>query len=35
MKKPHRLLSDATLCEHLRAAHLYNLAVQNELILAQ
>lgn len=35
MKKPHELLSNETLCWHLRQAHLYNLAVQNECILSQ
>jgi hypothetical protein len=35
MKKPHSLLSNETMCEHIRAAHLYNLAVQNECILSQ
>jgi len=35
MKGPHKLLTDATLCQHLRDAHLYNLGVQRELILAQ
>lgn len=34
MKKPHALLTDATLCKHLRAAHLFNLSVQVELALA-
>jgi len=35
MKKPHELLSNETLCYHLRRAHLYNLQVQLECILAQ
>lgn len=35
MKKPHDLLTDATLCHHLRAAHLYNVNVMRELALAQ
>ena len=35
MKRPHSLLTDATLCDHLRASHLYNLGVQRELVLAQ
>jgi len=35
MKKPHELLSNETLCWHLRRAHLANLAVQVELSLAQ
>lgn len=35
LKRPHKLLSDATLCEHLRASHLYNLCVQREIVLAQ
>jgi hypothetical protein len=34
MKKPHELLTDATLCYHLRRAHLFNLGVQNECILS-
>ena len=35
MKAPHELLTDATLCWHLRQAHLYNLAVQLEVVLAR
>ncbi len=35
MKMPHSLLTDATLCKHLRGAHLYNLSVQLECILSQ
>jgi len=35
MKRPHDLLTDATLCAHLRAAHLFNLSVQIECILAK
>ena len=35
MKKPHELLTDATMCKHLRRAHLYNLSIQRELITAQ
>lgn len=31
MKKPHDLLSNETLCFHLRRAHLANLAVQISL----
>lgn len=28
MKKPHELLTDATLCHHLRKSHLFNLSFQ-------
>ncbi len=35
MKRPHQWLTDATLCDHLRGAHLYNLGVQRELVLSQ
>ncbi len=35
MKGAHELLTDATLCHHLRKAHLYNLGVQRECVLAQ
>lgn len=35
MKKPHDLLSNETLCFHLRRAHLFNLGVQLECVLAQ
>lgn len=35
MKKPHALLTDATLCDHLRASHLYNLNIQLECLLSQ
>lgn len=35
MKQPHELMTDATLCHHLREAHLFNLSVQLELIAAQ
>lgn len=35
MKGPHELMTDATLCWHLRRAHLANLQVQVELALAQ
>lgn len=35
MKKPHDLLTDATLCYHLRKAHMFNLGVQLECALAQ
>ncbi len=28
MKKPHELLTDGTLCHHLRSAHLFNLSFQ-------
>jgi len=33
LKRPHDLLTDATLCHHLRLAHLHNLSVQLDLIL--
>jgi len=35
MKKPHALLTNETLCEHLRRAHIYNLGVQIECALTQ
>jgi hypothetical protein len=34
MKGPHELLTDATMCFHIRKAHRYNLGVQEECILA-
>lgn len=35
MKLPHEPLTDATWCWHLRQAQLYNLRVQDEVVLAQ
>lgn len=35
MKKPHELLSNETLCWHLRRAHLFNLSVRLEVALEQ
>lgn len=35
MKKPHELLTDATLCAHLRAAHRFNLSFQVALAIAR